>query len=51
MPHENLNQVQIALKEAEVREQGAVADCQHALKVFKFKKYKEGTKTGSMGRL
>jgi len=36
----DLNRVQIALKEAEGRKQEAIADCQHALKVFKFKKYK-----------
>ena len=34
--------MQIALEEAEAREHKAIANCQHALKVFKFKKYKEG---------
>ena len=37
----DLNWVQIVLEKAEACEQEAVADCQHALKVFKFKKYKE----------
>ena len=37
----DLNRVQIALEEAEAREQEAVTDCQHALKVIKFKKYKK----------
>ena len=41
LPHD-LNRVYIALEEAKAREQEAVADCQHALKLFKFKKYKEG---------
>jgi len=40
--NDNLNQVQTALEEAEARDQESIADCQHALKVFKFKKYKEG---------
>jgi len=34
---DDFDRVQIALEEAEAREQEAVADCQHALRVFKFK--------------
>ena len=34
---------------AEACEQKAVAECQHALKVFKFKKYKEGYEVGKRG--
>ena len=37
-----LNRAQIAHDEAEAHEQEAIADCQRTLKVFKFKKYKEG---------
>ena len=44
-----MNRVQIAFKEVEAREQEAITDCQHALKVFKFKKYKEGYKNGERG--
>ena len=32
-----------------MREQEAVANCQHVLKVFKFKKYKQGYKDGNRG--
>jgi len=44
-----LNWVQIALEEAKVRKQEAVTDCQHVLKVFKFKKYIEGYEDGKCG--
>jgi len=44
-----LNRVQIAFKEAEAREHKAVVDCQHELKVFKFKKYKEEYEDGKRG--
>jgi len=37
---DDLNRVQIALEEAEAHEQEVIADCQHELKVFKFKMYK-----------
>jgi len=45
----DLDRVQIALKEAEAHEQVVVVDCQHALKVFKFKKYKKGYEDGKHG--
>ena len=48
---DDFDRVQIALEEAEAREQEAVADCQHALKLFKFKKYKEGYEDRSVGCL
>jgi len=44
-----LNQVQIALEEAEAREHEAVADCQYALKMFKFKRYKVEYADGKRG--
>ena len=46
---DDLNQALIALGEAEAREQEVIADCQHVLKVFKFKKYKEGYEDGKCG--
>ena len=46
---DDLNRVQIAHEEAETREWKAVDDCQHALKVFKFKKYKKGYEDGKHG--
>ena len=45
----DLNWMQIVLKKAEACEQEAVADCQHELKVFKFKKYKKGYEDGKHG--
>ena len=39
--NDDLGRTQIALDEAEAHEQEAVVECQRALKVFKFKKYKE----------
>jgi len=44
--NDDLGRAQIALDEAEAREQEAVVECQRALKVFKFKKYKEGYEDG-----
>jgi len=46
---DDLNQVQIALEKAEAHEQEAIADCQHVLEVFKFKKYKEGYEEANRG--
>ena len=37
----DLSRAQIAHDETEAREQEHITDCQHMLKVFKFKKYKE----------
>ena len=48
---DDLSRAQIAHDEAEAREQEAIADCQRALKVFKFKKYKERYEDGNVGRL
>ena len=48
---DDLNRVQIALEKVEAHEQEVVADCQHVLEVFKFKKYKEGMKKGTVGCL
>ena len=48
---DDFSRAQIAHDEAKAHELEARADCQRTLKVFKFKKYKEGTKTGSAGRL
>ena len=42
--NDDLNQVQLTLEEAEAHKQEVVVDCQHALKVFKFKKYKSGVR-------
>jgi len=47
---DDLNRVLIAQDEAEVREQMTMDHCQRAVKVFKFKKYKRGTKTGNKVR-
>ena len=41
-----LSKTQIALDEAKVHEQDAIADCQRTLKVFKFKKYIKGYEDG-----
>jgi len=48
---DDLSRVQIAHDEAEakVHKQEAIADCQHALKVFKFKTYTEGYEEGKRG--
>ena len=40
--NDDLGRAQIALDEAEAREQEAMADCQRMLKVLKFIKYKKG---------
>jgi len=48
-PNDDLSREHIALDEAESREYEAIADCQYAPKVFKFKKYKEGYKEGKCG--
>ena len=47
--NDDLNWVQIALEEAEAREHEAVADCQYALKMFKFKRYKVEYADGKRG--
>ena len=46
---DDLSQAQITHDEAEAHEQEAIADCQHALKVFKFQKDKEGYEDGKCG--
>jgi len=46
---DDLSRAQTAHDEAEAREEEAKADCQQTLKVFKFKKYKEGYKDGKRG--
>ena len=43
---DDLNLVHISLEETKTREHEAVAECQHARNVFKFKKYKEGYEDG-----
>jgi len=45
----DLSQAQIAHDDAEAREQEVIVDCQCMLKVFKFKKYKEGYEDGKRG--
>jgi len=47
--NDDLSRAQITLDEAKAREQETVADCQRALKVFKFKKYKEEYEDGKHG--
>ena len=44
--NDELTRAQIAQDEADEREQQAIADCERVLKVFKFKKYKEGYEDG-----
>jgi len=44
--NDDFGRAQIALDEAEAREQEVIADCQYTLKVFKFKMYKEGYEDG-----
>ena len=39
---DDLSRAQISHYKAEARKKKAITDCQNALKVFKFKKYKEG---------
>ena len=46
--NDDLGRTQIALNEAEAREQEAIVDCQRTLKVFKFK-YKERYEDGKRG--
>ena len=44
--NDDLSRVLIAQDKTETHKQEAIADCQQALKVFKFKKYKEGFEDG-----
>ena len=46
---DDLGRAQIAFDEAEAREHVIIAECQCMLKVFKFKKYKEGYEDGKCG--
>ena len=48
--NDDLEKAQIALDEAKAHEQEAIVNCQRTMTVFKFKKYKRGTKTGSVER-